>query len=131
MGYRCYVTGEHVQGKSPIMVATEQRKVEYNNYAVSMRGKNLFKQYTGTTEGFETVKEVAISPDNYGDFITTFKPRIVGVKKIINETESYSIKYEDKHNAIANNRIVVNDNIIEKKKTQFDALSEYNWQQDD
>ena len=131
MGYRCYVTGEHVNGKKPIMVAISQRKVSYINYAVSMKGKNLFKQYIGTTEGYETVKEVAVSPDNYESFISTLKPTIQSTREVINEHEIHKIKYESKSMAIANNKVIVNNDLPKQEKEPVNVFDAFDWAQDE
>lgn len=117
MSYTCYASSEHVRGQIRNLVPIEVRKVNYVNYSVTMRGNKLFKQYMGTTTGFETIKEVPVSPASLDEFTAKYsEPTIKDEKTIVVEFEPFYIKFEDKSRAISKNNVIVNDKIKEPEK---------------
>lgn len=112
MSYTCAFCREVIQGKPKILLPSIVRQVRYNNYEISMKGNKLFKQYTGTSSGYEMVKEVSVCDEH----IVAWKERYPVIvesepKNIRVEYSRYPIREEDKQRAIQNDRVVVIDSL--------------------
>lgn len=84
MSYICSYSNEIVSNQPLHFVPTELRKVKYNYYC---RNKNPYTneikdEYLFTSEGYETVKEVAVSDANYKKFQSENTPKFVQTKDV-------------------------------------------------
>ena len=110
MSYVCYATNELVNEGKREMVPIKQRKVLYNNFLVYQRGLKIYKQYMGTSNGFETVEERPVQVKFLEEFLRNHVPEIVGEKSIINEYSKYPISREAMQKAQeSNNIVIIND----------------------
>ena len=97
------------------IIPKEIRIVHYNNYETYMRGNKLVKQYTGTTTGVETAKEMKVCDECMEKYYKLSEPAMVGEKNIMTEYSHWPIREEEKQNAIVNNRIIIIDTLPQVK----------------
>ena len=107
MSYVCYATNELVNEGKREMVPIKQRKVLYNNFLVYQRGLKIYKQYMGTSNGFETVEERPVQVKFLEEFLRNHVPEIVGEKSVTNEYSKWPISREAMQKAQESNNIVV------------------------
>ena len=131
MSYICYATKEPVPAGTPmVLVPLVKRKVNYNNYEVTLKGNRLFKQYTGTTTGYETAVEVPVTPSLVESFVesnpTQYLPE---PKNVTSEFFPRKIKPEIKEKLEASDQVTVNDKlpspVSEDSYKSFNELARY------
>ena len=132
MGFKCNALNEHVSGQGMVLVPVVQRAVKYNNYAVSMKGGKVIKQFMGTTEGFETVKEVPVCASEAEGYILTHAPDVAeDVKMVTFEYNLHPISHEAMSAAIEKNNVVVIEKIREPDPvSELSTMPEYGWNKD-
>lgn len=104
MSYICAYSKKLVQNEPCILIPIELRKVKYNYYLK----KDAFseKEYLFSTEGYEIVKEVKVSKNNYENFIKENKPKYTETK----EVNVFLKEYKNKNNNKMNFNINIEDN---------------------
>jgi hypothetical protein len=135
MSYICAHGRELVEGQAKNMVPVIVRLVNYNNYELSMRGNKLVKQYMGTTNGTEVVKEVSVCKDHLDEWKERNPVQVLEETKNVDVEYSRSyIKTETIQQAIQNGRVVTIDtppNAKEENQWQGDESYQYNDEPDE
>lgn len=83
MSFICAATGKLVQNQRRILVPAQTRKVVYEGYfQMKNRDGSTNMVFDSATEGWEAVKEIAVSENAYPIFIEGFKPEQVETKTV-------------------------------------------------
>lgn len=86
MGFKCYVTGEYVEGKTKVLVPIEKRKVRYQKYIEKRDfNKNNIQIFVDEPSyGWEIVKEVPTTVEHEESLKSQYENNFVSYEKVIN-----------------------------------------------